>query len=99
MSLIIEVAPEIEQRLHDKAARRGLALDVFVQSIIEREAGDTETEGNGNDNDNQALSSVAAANAQRAAAWRSWCEAHRQMNLPSLSSSAFERASFYGERG
>ena len=97
MSLIIEVAPEVEQLLYAKATRRGIALNVFVQSIIEREARDTGAEENGPNSD--ALSNVTNANAKRAAAWRSWCEDHRQMNLPSLPPSAFERASFYGERG
>jgi hypothetical protein len=34
-SLIIEVTPEIEQRLRDQAAERGMPLDAYLQTVLE----------------------------------------------------------------
>ena len=42
MTITIEVAPETEARLQEKARRAGVGLDTFLRSIVEREA-DVET--------------------------------------------------------
>lgn len=38
MTLTMEVAPETEQRLEEKARRQGLPLTDYVQDLLEREA-------------------------------------------------------------
>jgi hypothetical protein len=43
MTLTLNLAPEIERRLRERAAESGQPLEGYVQQLIEREAGDSGT--------------------------------------------------------
>jgi len=66
MTLVLELPPDVEQALQNKARRRGMALENLALDVLAREAKDEN--GAGGDNDYQ----------QRMAAWLKQVEATHQ---------------------
>lgn len=83
MSLIVEIPPDTEQRLRDKAATQGVSLNEYVTNLITR---DTQVEVQ------PALLKTAE---ERAAAWLAWAKSHQP--LPVIADDS--RESIYAGRG
>lgn len=90
MTLTIDMPPELENRLHQAAAREGVAAADYARMVLEERLLSAE----------QGESLPFWATATRGEweqAFDAWVESHN--HLPRLPPEAFTRASFYGERG
>jgi len=87
MTLTLNVTPELETRLREEAARKGIPAEEYARMLLEEQllTGPQPTErGNFTPQDRKRKLSH-------------WIESNR--GLPTLSDEAFQRASFYDERG
>ena len=87
MTLTLEVSPEKEARLREKAARRGQTLNDFLLKLVE---GAAETEEAPAEPSNARLEAVRAIGSYNTRA---------SAGLPPLSDTALSRESIYGDRG
>lgn len=87
MTLQIDLTPEIEDRLRDKAAREGLSPGELARRLIE----------NGLPAFSPSTTTMMTP-AERAAAFRAWADS-RDPNTPVLSDEAISRDSIYEGRG
>jgi hypothetical protein len=89
MSLTIDLPLELEKRLLHEASRRGLDASELVRRLIEPQLATTNQwaplEGHHSPEEWKAQ-------------FRAWLDSH-DATKPPLPEEAFERASFYGERG
>jgi hypothetical protein len=83
MTLTLEIPPETEAALQEKAQRRGLSLDAYLLDLAKRDASTKET----------ASSRLAAVRAIGS------YDTRRAAGLPPLSDAEISRESIYGERG
>jgi len=86
MSLTIEMASEMEERLRQEAQKQGLDAGEYVRHLIERSLAIEKGAG------------PASTTQDRLRAFEEYL-ASRDSSKPPLPPEAFERASFYGERG
>ncbi len=86
MTLTIELTPEVEKRLQHEAKQRGVASELYARQLLEEKL----------------LPASATASQkspqERVKAFNEWVNSH-DPNLPPLPDEAYERESFYGERG
>jgi len=87
MTLTLDMTPELEHRLREAAARKGIPAEEYARMLLEE----------GLLNGPQAAEPGAATSEDRKQRLSHWIEANR--GLPSLPEEAFQRTSFYGERG
>lgn len=90
MKLMIDMPPEMVGRLHQAAARKGIAAADYARKLLEEQLLSAEQQ--------EVLPFWATATREEwEQAFDAWVESHN--HLPELPPEAFERASFYGERG
>jgi hypothetical protein len=87
MTLTLEVTPELEDQLRVEAAKKGITVEEYARLLLEE----------GLLNGAQAAEPGKATPQDRKRRLSHWIEANR--GLPSLPDEAFQRASFYGDRG
>jgi hypothetical protein len=86
MTLTLEVTPELETRLREEAAKQGISAEEYARILLEEQLlnGPSPMQrGNTPQERKRRLSE--------------WIESNR--GLPTLPDEAFQRASFYDERG
>ncbi len=86
MTLTIELTPELEARLQHEAERQGMASELYARQLLEEQLLPTRT------------TSSQRSPQEWAKAFNEWVNGH-DPNLPPLPDEAYERESFYGERG
>jgi hypothetical protein len=87
MTLTLDVTPELENRLRQEAARKGIAAEEYARMLLE------ERLLNGPQDSERSK----ATPEDRKRRLSQWIEANR--GLPALPEEAFQRASFYDEQG
>lgn len=90
MTLVIDLPPELEDRLRQEAAKHGLETADYALRLIERQLPPGKVPG-------PSLWETLPAEAWKRE-FRAWIASH-DPSKPPLPPEAFERASFYGERG
>lgn len=83
MTLTLEIPPEKEATLQEKASRRGLSISAYLLDLVERDNGTNETASSRLD----AVRSIGSYDTRRAA------------GLAPLSDAEISRESIYGARG
>ena len=90
MTLTIDLPPELESRLREEAAKQGLEAADYALQLIQRQL------------PSRAASQQSLWETLPPEEWkrqfRAWIASH-DPSKPPLPPEAFERASFYGERG
>jgi hypothetical protein len=84
VTLMLDVTPELQQRLQEEAFQRGIAAEEYARLLLEERL----LRG--------PMKPGQPTPAERMQRLRRWIENNR--GLPPLSDEAFRRASFYGER-
>jgi len=87
MTLVLDVAPEVEERLQDEAERRGIPIGQLVLRLVEDAVLPPREEAERQPSPRERLD-----------AFRDYLATHDPA-LPPLPPEAFERESFYGDRG
>ena len=90
MTLMINLTPELENRLRREAEKHGVAADEYARNLIERQLPQQ-------DNEHISLWDTLSPEEWKRQ-FRAWAASH-DPSRPPLPPEAFERASFYGERG
>ncbi len=85
MSLTIELPPDVERRLEDEAARRGIEAGDLAREFIEQQL--------------PASPDVASMTPQeRAEAFRAWVRTHQHIDAPVIPLEALRREYLYDDR-
>lgn len=88
MTLTIELAPEVEEQLRREAEQQGMASETYARQLLEERLLPA-----------QELPFWARASREEwLQAFNEWMDSH-DANLPPLPDEAYNRESFYGERG
>jgi hypothetical protein len=90
MSLVIDLDPDVESRLRREAERQGLEAGEYARRLIEHQLPSQQVT-------RQSLWETLTPDEWKRE-FRAWIESH-DPTKPPLPPEAFERASFYGERG
>ena len=87
MTLMIDMTPELEDRLQNEAARFGVAVEDYARKLLEERLLDGP----------RTAAQAKITPQERKRRLSLWIESNR--GLPMLPEEALQRASFYGERG
>ncbi len=92
MILTIELKPETEKRLAEKAKQNGLPIETFIEVFIEdnlEETGDKPKEKNFREK---------MTKEEWRAEFRKWMDSHKGKNYPSIPDEALRRENMYEDR-
>lgn len=82
MTVTLELKPEIEARIQEQAAAQGVAVEVYIQRILETII----------------AAPGAATSEERSRMFEKWMKSHSYIKAPALSDEAISRESIYGQR-
>ena len=94
MTVTIELKPEIEKRLAEKAKQNGFPMETFIEVFIEDnlEKGETSTEGK------EKPFYETATTEEWIAEFDKWVDSHKDKNYPVLPDEAYDRGNIYEDR-
>ena len=95
MTVTIELKPEIEKRLAEKAKKNGLPIETFVEVFIEdnlKDEAETLTE------EKEKPFYETATKEEWRAEFRKWMDSHKGKNYPSIPDEALRRENMYEDR-
>jgi hypothetical protein len=94
MTLIFELTPELQARLQEEAARRGLAVEECAQRLLEDRLVSPSADGQ----IPAALHETVSAELWKRE-FRAWVDSHKGLELIPLSDESLRRESIYEDRG
>ena len=89
MTVTIELKPETEKRLAEKAKRNGLPIKTFIEDILEEEVKDEPKEKPFH---------KTASKEEWLAEFHRWVDSHKDKNYPSIPDEALRRENMYEDR-
>ena len=92
MTVIIELKPETEKRLAEKAKQNGLPIETFIEVFIEDNL-DEETENSAEEKEKSF--SKTATTEEWLAEFHRWVDSHKDRNYPSIPDEALRRENMY----
>jgi predicted transcriptional regulator len=89
MTVTIELKPEVEKRLAQKAEEKGLPIETFIEFIIEDKLEEAEEQPK------EKPFHETATREEWRAEFRKWLDSHKDRGLPYLSEEATRRENIY----
>ncbi len=93
MTVTIELKPEIEKRLAEKAKQSGLPIETFIEVFIE-----DNLEEEAKDEPRQKSFQETATKEEWSAEFHRWLDSHKDKNYPSIPDEALRRENMYEDR-
>lgn len=94
MSVTIELKPETEKRLAEKAKQNGLPIETFIEVFIEDNLEEAET----STQEKEQPFSKTATTEEWLAEFHKWIDSHKDRGEPYLSDEALRRENIYEDR-
>ncbi len=95
MTVTIELKPEIEKRLAEKAKQNGLKIETYLEVFIEENLDD---EAEIPVEEKEKSFSKTATKEEWLAEFRKWIDSHKDKDYPVLPDEAYSRESIYEDR-
>ena len=96
MTVTIELKPEIEKRLAERARQKNLKIETFLEVFIEENL-DDETENAARENQEQSFQKTETYE-EWSAKFHQWLDSHKDRGEPYLSDEATRRENIYEDR-
>lgn len=93
MSVTIELEPEIQQRLAEKAKQNGLQIETYVKILIEKDVN-----GYLGKKSQEKPFYETATREEWLAEFNRWVDSHKDKNYPVLPDEAYSRENIYEDR-
>ena len=94
MRVTIELKPETEKRLAEKAKQNGLPIETFIEVFIEDNLAEAET----STKEKEQSFSKTATKEEWLAKFHKWIDSHKDRGEPYLSDEALRRENIYEDR-
>jgi len=94
MRVTIELKPETEKRLAEKAKQNGLPIETFIEVFIEDNLAEAET----STKEKEQSFSKTATKEEWLAEFHKWIDSHKDRGEPFLSDEALSRENIYEDR-